>query len=158
MNEALELIAYRPRYEYLLERALEDEGIPPEQMSFKTDKTCIMVSGSGPIGFFSFRLDEDEETPPRMIHFLLFRSYQSKGYLMTLCRHVCAFVRSLGHSMFIVEVPPDRLLFAPIVRYWSGKENIKPCGTADDGTNFYLLPVVRGGFRNENLYPLGNRY
>lgn len=144
----MNLITYKPHLEYLLERALEDEGLTPDQMTFREDKTCVLVDDDGPIGFFSFRF---EDGMIRLMHFLVFKQHRSHKTMLRLWLYACEMVKSLGHAKFIVEIPAGRNFFDTLAKFWSGKD-AQPYAKIDDGTAFYFMPVQRGGFNNENLH------
>lgn len=147
---SMELIPYKPHLIYLLERALEAEGLSEKDMTFRTDRTCILMDEQTPVGFFSFRM---EHGLPYLTHFLVFKVCRADTMLpwLSLFRHFMAMVKALGHTQAIAEVPAGKEFFRSFVRFWNGKD-ARPYAETGDGSEFYLMPVVRKGGNHENLY------
>lgn len=124
---------YRKHLYYKLYRALQDEGLSENQMSFERD-ICYVL----PIGFFSFRFEHGK---PFLVHFIVFKECRSLGNAMALYHVFRNVIVSLGFISFIAFVD-ERLFFDKLIRWVARDKDLKPY-IVQDNIKFYYVTCRR---------------
>jgi len=134
------IIPYQPYLEYLLTKALHDEGVKDDEIHINTDPTFIVADESGYAGFVTFRM---EHGYPRLVHFLGFKGRRNFDTLRMLFKALIGAVIMTGAVMFIGTVPKDKQYFRRFIKRWVGKD--EPYSIDEEGTRQYLIPVIGKG-------------
>jgi len=113
---------YKPHLFYKLYRALQDEGIPDDEMVFENNPTFV-----SDLGFFTLRFDQEI---PQVVHFLVWKNKRSYYNLINLYRNLKGILIQLGFVRFIAAVP-DKFwlklsrLWGKDVKMYAEKDNIQ---------------------------------
>jgi hypothetical protein len=140
----MNLTAFQPSIHYdMLFQALHAEGLNPGEMSFATDHTCIVGDERGPIGFFSFSIEDGSLV---LKHYMVFHNRRSLANAVYLFRYFTAAAVMLGHCYVICSVDTGKKYLARFLKYWGGR-GTAPYAVNENGTEFYRVPVTRGGIK-----------
>jgi hypothetical protein len=115
---------------YKLYRALQDEGMPDEEMSFESNPTFV-----SDIGFFTLRFDQEV---PQVVHFLVWKDKRSYCNGIRLYREVKKALIQMGFVRFIALVPDK--FWLQLFRVWG--KNVKMYAEKDN-KKFYIIRIGR---------------
>lgn len=123
---------YRPYLHYKLFRALEDEGVPDDEMRFEQGLTFV-----NDLGFFTII---QEYEVPQVYHFLVWNMKREWPNGIRLYRKMRAVLIGMGHVQAIFASPDDKI--KTVLGIVAGTKNIVPYAKRN-GFEYYLLKFGR---------------
>ena len=115
---------------YKLYRALQDEGMPDEEMSFESNPTFV-----SDIGFFTLRFDQEV---PQVVHFLTWKEKRTYSNGIRLYREAKKVLIALGFVKFIAL--DEKAFWLKLFKLWG--KNVKMYAEKDN-KKFYIIRIGR---------------
>ena len=127
---------YQPHLYYKLYRALQDEGLTDDEMTFDNDYTFIL-----PEGFFTFRVEHGEIV---LIHLLVWPEMRGRfKHIVALYRAFQFILLSLNEITFIATVDQNRDYFYAFLQWVERGKQLIPYAKDAQGTSYYRVTLRR---------------